>query len=87
MVKYLIARELSGRNVITNDGASFGRVVDVDINEITGKIESLVIEPDGNNQTADSLKGDDGYSMVPYESVLAVSDYVIIDRNNLRTRL
>jgi len=84
MVKYLIARQLSGRNVITNDGASFGRIVDIDINEVTGKIENIVIEPDPDNQTADNLKREDGYALIPYESVLAVSDYVIVDRNNLR---
>jgi len=60
MVKYLIARQLSGRNVITNDGASFGRIVDIDINEVTGKIENIVIEPDPDNQTADNLKREDG---------------------------
>jgi len=87
MVKYLIARQLSGRNVITNDGASFGRVVDMDINEVTGKIEHLVIEPDPDSQSAENLKRDDGYSLVPYESVLAVSDYVIVDKNNLKAHL
>ena len=84
MVKYLIARQLSGRSVITNDGAAFGKIVDMDINEVTGKIEYLVVEADPDNQMAESMKREDGYALVPYESVLAVSDYVIVDKNNLK---
>ena len=87
MVKYLVARQLSGKAVITSDGSSFGRVVDLDINEVTGKIEGLVLEPDPDNQDADSMRRDDGLAVVPYESVLAVADYVILDKNTLKSRL
>ena len=35
MAKYLIARQLSGKKVVTNDGEDFGRLVDIDVNEIS----------------------------------------------------
>jgi len=83
MVKYLIARQLSGRKIITNEGEDFGRLVDLNINEVTGKIESLLGEPNPNSDLANKMKKDDGYVYVPYEAVLAVGDYIIIDRRNI----
>ena len=83
MVKYLVARQLSGRKVITNEGEDFGRLIDLNVNEVTGKIESLVIEPNPDNEMAERLRKEDGTVQIPYESVLAVGDYVIVDKRNI----
>ncbi len=84
MSKLKIARQLSQKRVITSDGEDFGRLVDLIINEITGKIEDLVIEPNPDNPHAEKLRKDDGMVLVAYESVLAVSDYVIVDKRNMQ---
>lgn len=83
MVKYLVARQLSGRKVITNEGEDFGRLIDLHINEVTGKIDSLVIEPNPDNDMAEKLRRDDGSVQISYDSVLAVGDYVIVDKRNI----
>lgn len=83
MAKYLIARQLSGRKIITNDGEDFGRLVDLNVNEITGKIETLVVEPNPDSDLATKMKKEDGMVLIPYESVLAVGDYVIVEKRNL----
>lgn len=83
MAKYVIARQLSGKKVITNDGEDFGRIVDLNINEITGKIESIVVEPNPDSQLASKMKKEDGMVLVQYESVLAVGDFVIVERRNI----
>lgn len=83
MVKYLIARQLSGRKIITNEGEDFGRLIDMNVNEVTGKIENLVVEPNPDNELASKLKKEDGLLYLPYESVLAVGDYVIVDKRNI----
>ncbi len=83
MVKYLIARQLSGRKIITNEGEDFGRLIDMNINEMTGKIESVVVEPNPDNEAAAKLKREDGLVYIPYDSVLAVGDYVIVDKRNM----
>ena len=83
MVKYLIARQLSGRKIITNEGEDFGRLIDMNINEVTGKIETLVGEPNPDNELATKLKKDDGLVYGPYEAVLAVGDYIIVDKRNM----
>lgn len=84
MAKYLLGRQISGRKIITNDGEDFGRVVDMAINEITGEIEHLVVDPNPDNPFEDKLeKDDDGYLEIPYRSVVAVGDYVIIEKKVL----
>jgi len=83
MAKYLIARQLSGKKVVTNEGEDFGRLVDVNVNEISGKIETLVVEPNPDSLVAGKMHKDDGMVSINYESVLAVGDFVIVERRNM----
>ena len=83
MSKFAIARQLAGKRLITNDGEEIGKLVDVIINEVSGKMESLVVEPNPDNLTARKMKKEDGMLLVPYNSVMAVSDHVIIDKKGI----
>lgn len=83
MAKYLIARQLSGKKVVTNEGEDFGRLVDINVNEVSGKIENLVIEPNPDSSVAGKLQKEDGMVRVHYDSVLAVGDFVIVEKRNM----
>jgi sporulation protein YlmC with PRC-barrel domain len=83
MAKYLIARQLSGKKLVTNDGEDFGRLVDIEVNEVSGKIESLVVEPNPDSSSSSRMKKDDGMLHIAYESVLAVGDFIIVDKRNM----
>lgn len=83
MTKYLIARQLSGKKVITNEGEDFGKLVDVNINELTGKLETLTVEPNPDSALAGKMRKDDGMVVIPYDSVLAVGDFVIVEKRNI----
>jgi len=83
VAKYLIARQLSSKKVITNEGEEFGRLVDVNISEATGKVETLVIEPNPDSELAGKMKKDDGMVHIPYDSVLAISDFILVEKRNL----
>ena len=83
MAKYLIARQLSGKKIVTNDGEDFGRLVDINVNEVSGKIETLIIEPNPDSETASKMKREDGMVNVAYESVLAVGDFIIVEKRNM----
>ncbi|MBI5223821.1 PRC-barrel domain-containing protein [Candidatus Micrarchaeota archaeon] len=83
MAKYLIARQISGKKIVTNEGEDFGTVVDINVNEVTGKIEGLSIEPNPDSMTAAKMKKEDGVVHISYESVLAVGDYIIVERRNM----
>ena len=83
MAKYLIARQLSGKKLVTNEGDDFGRLVDIDVNEVTGKIDGLIVEPNPDSSVAAKMKKEDGMVHIPYESVLAVGDFIIVEKRNM----
>ncbi|MCL5412643.1 MAG: PRC-barrel domain-containing protein [Candidatus Marsarchaeota archaeon] len=84
MVKYIIAKQLVGKLVVSVDGFRLGRFVDADINEITGKINGIIIEPDPDSDVASKLgKNDNGQLSIPYNAVSAVNDYIMIDRKGV----
>jgi len=80
MPKIVIAKALGSKKVVTNDGEDLGKLVDIEINEVTGKIESLLVDPNPENKKATEMSKEDGMLKISYSSVLAASDYVIIDR-------
>ena len=82
MVKLLLARQLAGRKLITNDGEEVGRLVDIVINEKNGRLETLVVEPNPDNLTVRKMRKEEGFVYVPYTAILAASDYVIVDKKN-----
>ena len=83
MAKLVIAKSLGGKKVITNDGEEVGKLVDVTIQDTTGKIEDLIIEPNPDSRIAQNMAGEDGYVYIPFSAVIAVSDYVVVDRKHL----
>ena len=83
MGKYMIARQMSSKRVITNEGEEFGKLIDLNVSETTGKIETLVIEASPDSAVAEKLRKEDGMVLIPYESVLAINDYVIVEKRNL----
>jgi sporulation protein YlmC with PRC-barrel domain len=83
MGKFVIAKQLAGKKLITNDGEEIGKFVDAYVSEVTGKIESLIVEPNVDNPTVRKMKREEGMLLVPYSAVLAVSDHIILDKKVL----
>lgn len=84
MAKIVIAKQLAGKKIITNDGEELGKLIDLDVQEVSGKIMSLLVEPNMDNALARGLGKEDGLLMVPYASVLAASDHIIVDKKTIR---
>jgi sporulation protein YlmC with PRC-barrel domain len=84
MVKYAIAKQLAGKRVITTDGEELGRVVDLYVNELSGKLEGVLLEPNPDSTLALKAKKEGGGMVtIPYASVLDVKDVMVVDRRNL----
>lgn len=79
--KFAIAKQLGGKRVITNKGEEIGRLSDIQINEKTGDLEFFLVEPAADSKFAASLPQDDGYIMIPFKAIFAVSDVIIIDES------
>ncbi len=82
MPKYAIAKQLAGKRIITTDGEELGRVVDLYVNELNGKLESVIVEPNPDSTLA-TKAGSDGVMTIPYSSVLDVKDVMVVDRRGL----
>jgi sporulation protein YlmC with PRC-barrel domain len=83
MVKFIIAKQLVGKKVVTSDGFDLGRFVDAEISKVTGKINVIMVEADPDSSLANKMKGDDEHIKVPYDAVTSVNDYIVVDRKNL----
>ncbi|MBI5225562.1 PRC-barrel domain-containing protein [Candidatus Micrarchaeota archaeon] len=84
MVKFAIAKQLAGKRVITTDGEELGRVVDLYLSELTGKLESVLVEPNPDSSLAVKAKREGaGLITIPYSAVLDVKDVMVVDRRNL----
>ena len=83
MVKYAIAKQLAGKRVITTDGEELGRVIDLDVNELSGKLVSVLLEPNPESSMAARARSSGGVVSIPYSAVLDVKDVMVVDRRNL----
>ncbi|NYZ77850.1 PRC-barrel domain-containing protein [Candidatus Micrarchaeota archaeon] len=84
MVKYAIAKQLAGKKIITTDGEEIGRIVDLYLNELTGKLESVLLEPNPDSSLAARAK-QEGSDLIaiPYSAVLDIKDVMVVDRRGL----
>jgi sporulation protein YlmC with PRC-barrel domain len=83
MVKYIIAKQLVGKRVVTVDGYDLGRFIDAEISDVTGKINAILVEPSLDGGLANKVKSEGGSVRVPYSSVRAVNDFIVVDRKEL----
>jgi sporulation protein YlmC with PRC-barrel domain len=83
MVKYIAAEELVGKEVVTNDGFDLGKFLDAEVNEVTGKLTAMIIDANADSEFVNKLDIKDGKLKINYNSVLAVNDFIVVDRKSL----
>jgi len=79
VLKYTIARQMSGKKVFTNRGEELGKLVDILIDEKSGEVENLLVEISPDSKAAKRIGLSDRLVHIPYSAVTAVSDVVIVD--------
>ncbi|PIN98565.1 MAG: hypothetical protein COT90_03795 [Candidatus Diapherotrites archaeon CG10_big_fil_rev_8_21_14_0_10_31_34] len=83
MYKYTVARQLATKRVITNRGDEVGKLTDLIVNEVTGDIETLLVEVDRDSKVIKKIGSKDRVINIPYSAVTAVSDVFIVDEREL----
>ena len=83
MYKYTIARQLATKRVITNRGDEVGKLTDLMIDEVSGEIESLMVEVDRDSKVVKKVSSKDRVLQIPFSAVTAVSDVFIVDEREL----
>jgi sporulation protein YlmC with PRC-barrel domain len=81
--KFAIAKQLGGKRIITNKGEEIGRLSDILVDERSGKIESFLVEPNNESKIVRDLPKKERMVEVPYKSVFAVSDVIVVDETML----
>ena len=86
MYKYAIARQLAAKKIITNRGEEVGRVVDLLVDEKSGEVEYILTELEKYSRFVKKLPPDvvrDNIVKIPYASVVAVSDVIVVDEGEV----
>ena len=89
MARYSIER-LAGKSVVTDKGSVLGEVVDLIVDELTGKVLSVVVEEvkRSDRSLTRQLKRDaEGNILLPYSTVSSVGDVLIVDEKLLQIYL
>ncbi len=83
----ILASSLRDMRVLTDKGLRVGNVYDVEVDEGTGDVDTLVIKPE-SEEVAESLQTDDeGFVLVPVSAVASVKDYIVINESSLTIQL
>lgn len=85
MYKYTIARQLATKRIITNRGDEVGKLTDLLVNEVTGEVETLLVEVDRDSRVLVKLGTKERVIHIPFSAVTAVSDVFIVDERELVT--
>ncbi len=76
----VLAREMLNKVVLLSDGTIVGIVHTLTFDFKTGSLVNVVVRP---KNEVEGLKKEDGYYIIPFESVRSVSDYVVVDRKRI----
>lgn len=75
----VLATELKGKTVMSDDGLMLGRLRNVTMNDATGELSDVLIEPSGDVDPRLFKRDDRGYLIFPFQNVQAVRDVVIVN--------
>lgn len=79
VMKAVLARSLSRKQIMTNDGKAIGELRNLMVDLDTGQLTDLVIEPDESFDTT-GYQMDGDRMLVPFESVRDIKDFIVVDR-------
>lgn len=78
----VLASELQGKTVMSDEGLMLGRLRNIQMNEATGNLTNVLIEPSGDVDPRLFKRDDRGYLLFPFQNVKAVRDVIIMDTAN-----
>ena len=71
-------KELRGKKVMSNEGLYLGIIRNITVDERTGKLVDLVVEPSDKIDPRLYHQNEEGYLLFPFDSVKSVKDVVVI---------
>ncbi len=75
----VLTSELKGKTVMSDEGLMLGRLRNIQMDEATGDLTTVLIEPSGDVDPRLFKRDDRGYLIFPFDNVKAVRDVIIMD--------
>ncbi len=75
----IFTKNLFDKHVMGMDGTEIGTLYNIVADFRTGNLLDLVIRPDIALNT-DGFRMEDGFILIPFDSVRAVKDYIVVDK-------
>ncbi|OYT61283.1 PRC-barrel domain protein [Thermoplasmatales archaeon ex4484_30] len=74
----VMENELRGKRVMSSEGMVIGTLRNITVNEKTGKLENILVEPSDKIDPRLYHQDEQGYLLFPFESVKSVRDVIIL---------
>jgi sporulation protein YlmC with PRC-barrel domain len=75
----VLARSLSRKKIVTNEGKVIGTLKNLIVDYETGMVVDLVVQPDPSFDTS-GYRSEGDRLFINFEAVKDVKDYIIVDR-------
>jgi sporulation protein YlmC with PRC-barrel domain len=76
----MYAGNLAGKEIVTVEGTILGEVENMVFDIQTGVLVDLVVKPD-SELSRQKYREDGKFVIIPFDSVCAVKDYIVVDDN------
>ena len=77
----ITARSRAKKTVTLSDGTVVGQLYNITVDLKSGTLLNLLVKP---VREIPGLKMEDGLYVIPFESVKAISDYIVIDKRKIK---
>ncbi|HHH77927.1 MAG TPA: hypothetical protein ENL18_01775 [Thermoplasmatales archaeon] len=74
----VMENDLRGKRVMSDEGMYLGTLRNITVDEKTGLLESLLVEPSDKIDPRLYQQDEDGYLLFPFESVKSVRDVIVV---------
>jgi len=81
VIAMITARSLAKKTVTLSDGTVVGQLYNIMVDLKSGTLLNLLVKP---VREIPGLKMEDGLYIIPFESVKAISDYIVIDKRKVK---
>jgi len=77
-------REIVGKLIVTKEGKRLGMVSDITFETRTGELIHLVVkDPTSYARSINLEKTEEGETLIPYNSIIAIGDFVVVSEEDL----
>ncbi len=74
----VMENDLRGKKVMSDEGMYLGTLRNMTVDEKTGKLEDLLVEPSDKIDPRLYHQDEEGYLLFPFESVKSVRDVIVV---------